>query len=239
VFDSPTVSRLAALVLLTGCASVGGVQTANTGGRGTLEIGVEPGVQLLGGSPGVQLYPHLDAAVRYGVTDKLDVGLRAGWSGLEAQTKYMLTDPAHTALAISVAPSLGGVILTSNSANLDVLGGILTAATPVLFGVGIGPHQLVLGLRSQHFMFIGGASTGPVYVLAVGGSLGFAVRFSDTLTLLPELAAVWPVYGGLPVTMTGDGLHADYLYGATQTGIFQFKLGFLLERRTARSRSGN
>ena len=228
--------RLAPLLLLLACASVGSVQTANTVGRGNLQISAEPGAQFLGGKSGLQLYPHLDVAVRYGFTDRLDLGLRAGWSFLEAQAKYLLTSPGSTRLAISFAPNVGGVILTSNSVSVDPLGGILSAATPFLFGIGIGAHQLVLGLRSQHFIFIGGPSTRPMYMLAVGGSLGFALRFSDALTLLPELAAVWPVSGGLPVTYSGDGVHADYLYGAVGTGIFQFKLGFLLDRKTSFSK---
>ncbi len=230
------VLRLAPALLLLACASVGSVQTANTVGRGNLQIAAEPGVQFLGGKPGLQLYPHLDVAVRYGFTDRLDLGLRAGWSFLEAQAKYLLTAPENTRLAISFAPSVGGVVLTSSSVTVDTLGGILGASTPVLFGIGIGAHQLVLGVRSQQFIFIGGPSTKPVYLLAAGGSVGFALRFSDALTLLPELAAVWPVYGGLPVASSGDGIHPDYLYGAVGTGIFQLKLGFLLDRKTSFSR---
>lgn len=220
-----------ALLVITACASVGGVQTANTVGKGNLQIGVEPGVQVLGGTPGLQLYPHLDAAARYGFTDRVDLGLRAGWSFLEAQAKWLLTEPNSPRVTISFAPTVGGVVLTQNvSSPTDALGGILSGATPVLFGFNLGAHQLVVGLRTQHFVYLSGTSPAPTYLLAVGGSLGFAIRFSDTMRLLPELASVWPVWGGLAVTRT-DGVHADYLYGARGIGIFQFKLGFLLDRR--------
>lgn len=227
------VRRVFTLLLMTACASVGGVQTADTVGKGNLQIGVEPGIQLVGGKPGLQIYPHFDAAVRFGITDKFDLGLRAGWSFLEVQAKYMLTEPDRSKVTVSVAPALGGVVLTSGPASLS---GILSAATPVLIGIPVGVHQLVLGPRSQHFIFIGGMYEKPVYLLAVGGSLGFAIRFSDTLTLLPELAAVWPIFGGLPVTMS-NGTQVDYLYGAMGAGVFQFKLGFLLDRRTGLSKS--
>lgn len=217
------VLRALPLVLITACASVGGVQTAETVGKGHLQIGVEPGIQLVGGRPGVQIYPHLDAAVRFGVTDDLDVGLRAGWSFLEAQAKWLLTDRGPGKVLVSVAPTVGGVVLTS-SVNL---GGILSASTPLLIGIPVGVHQLVLGARSQHFVFISATGT-PVYLLTAGGSVGFALRFSDTLTLLPELAAVWPLFGGLASPKDGT----DFLYGTQGTGVFQFKLGFLLDRRT-------
>jgi len=223
--------RALPLLLITACASVGGVQTAETVGKGNLQIGVEPGIQLAGGRPGLQIYPHLDAAVRFGVTDALDVGLRAGWSFLEAQAKWLLTERDHSKVMVSVAPTVGGVVLT----NTAELGGILSASTPLLIGIPVGAHQLVLGPRSQHFVFIS-AGGQPVYLLTAGGSIGFALRFSDTLTLLPELAAVWPIYGGLPVTLR-DGQNADFLYGTQGTGLFQFKLGFLLDRRTGLSKT--
>lgn len=218
--------RALPLVLITACASVGGVQTAETVGKGNLQIGVEPGIQLAGGRPGLQVYPHLDAAVRFGVTEVLDVGLRAGWSFLEAQAKWLLT-ARDSKVLVSVAPTVGGVVLTSG-ANL---GGILSASTPLLIGIPVGAHQLVLGPRSQQFVFISAGAT-PVYLLTVGGSVGFALRFSDSLTLLPELAAVWPLFGGLPARRDGT----DFLYGTQGTGLFQFKLGFLLDRRTVLSK---
>ncbi len=221
------VLRVLPIVLLTACASVGGVQLAETVGKGNLQIAVEPGVQVLGGLPVLQVYPHLDAAVRYGFTDQLDLGLRAGWSFLEAQAKWMLTEPKRGGLIFSVAPTLGGMVVTSGETSLS---GFLNAATPVLLGIPIGADELVLGVRSQHLVFVGGGSLIPTYSLGVGGSVGFALRFSDTLTLLPEVAAVWPVYGGQPVTRS-DGTNADFAYGAAQVGIFQFKLGFLLDRR--------
>ena len=223
--------RALPLLLLIACATVGGVQTANTAGQGTLQIAAEPGLQVLAGKPAIQLYPHFDVAVRYGFTDRLDLGLRAGWSFLETQGKYQLTGPANKKFVVSLAPTVGGVVQTSTG--VDVLGAVLTASTPVLFGIGAGVHQLVLGVRSQHFIFIGNGAplNMPTYLLAVGGSIGFALRFSDALTLLPELAAVWPVYGGLPVTRT-DGVNADFLYGAAHIGIWQLKLGFILDRKT-------
>lgn len=213
------------------CATVGGVQTANTVGQGNLQIAAEPGLQVLAGKPGIQLYPHFDLAVRYGFTERLDLGLRAGWSFLETQAKYQLTDPANKNFIVSLAPTVGGVVQTTTG--VDVLGAVLTASTPVLFGIAVGVHQLVLGVRSQHFIFIGnGAALNmPTYLLALGGSIGFALRFTDSLTLLPELAAVWPVSGGLAVTRS-DGVNTDFLYGAVHVGIWQFKLGFLLDRKT-------
>ncbi len=230
------VPRVWPLLLCVGCASVGGVQTANTVGKGGLEIGVEPGLQVLGGTTATQLYPHLDAAVRYGFTERLDLGLRAGWSFFEAQAKYQLTQPGVRGLVLSVAPTMGGsVVLASGStaAVTDSLGGILSASTPVLLGIPVGAHQLVLGVRTQHFFFIRGTAPNlAAYLLGVGGSVGFALRFNDSLVLLPEVAGVWPVFGGLSAT-SSDGVHPDYLYGTSHTGIFQFKLGFLLDRRVS------
>lgn len=90
-------------VLMSGCLT-GSVQRAQTVGAKNWEISIEPGAMLL---PGSGKLPTLNGAFRYGLTDRIDIGARAGTALMGASGKFLLTPPAHPWLALSVAPSFG------------------------------------------------------------------------------------------------------------------------------------
>ncbi len=205
---------------LTGCASVGGVQTAETLGKGRYEIGVEPGAQLASsssGTRGVLAYPHFDAAFRYGVADHVDVGVRLGYSMLEFQSKFRFTRGGGSRPVVSLAPTVGGLAIPAAGSTL----GVLSFAVPVLVGFKMeNGHELVFSARVQNLLVLTGASGGKsasVYGLGLGGSVGYALRLGERLTVLPELAVVHPL---LTVGTAG---------GAAGLGstIAQFKVGVL------------
>lgn len=199
-----------------GCASFSSVQTADTLGRGRIQGAVEPGLWGAVTPRGPDLVPHVDAAVRVGVADRVDLGVRAGSSFFELQGKFLLTDPQHPALAVSLAPSLGGIIARSGIVNLGL---------PVLVGFKLGAgHQFVLGPRGQAFFVYDGARW--LTVLGVGTSVGFMWRIADAFGLMPEVAAVVPVFGGSAASLVFSGLNAAGLF-------VQFKLGFLFGRFSA------
>lgn len=211
------------LVLAGGCASVGNVQRADTLGKGNFQVGIEPGVQMVVAGAAVLPYPHLDGSVRFGITDGVDLGVRAGFSFLEAQGKFLVTRPGAPGTIVSIAPTFGGIFLGAGGAGA----GLLHFAVPALIGIPVGQHELVIGPRLQGYYassVVGAGSAG--LILAPGATVGFAFQASETVALLPELGIVVPVIGsvgaaGVPgVTTAGIG------------GAFaQFKVGILIGKR--------
>lgn len=169
---------------LLACATIGTLQRAQTAGEDQLQVALEPGLYGVqeGGETG--LLPYGNVAARYGVTDALDVGARVGFSGAELQAKWRIT-PADAPVVVAVAPNAGGLFL--GEANL------VTAQVPVLVEVPLGAHALVLGPKA--WMLSAGAGDSRASLLALGGSVGLALRLGPSFVLLPEYAAVRPVYG--------------------------------------------
>ncbi|MBL8910654.1 MAG: hypothetical protein JNM17_08140 [Archangium sp.] len=218
-------------LLSVGCASLSNMQMADTLGRGNFQVGVETGtwsaasatvpISVSNGNP--SFLPHVDVAARFGVSDGVDLGLRAGLSFLELQGKFLFTRPGDPHLAVSLAPTAGGLLLPgSGSAPVQ---GLLNIAVPVLIGIKTsGGSEFVIGPRLQNLILMSGTST--VYGLGAGVSLGFAIRFTDNFGLMPEASIVVPLVGASAfssqtntTSLTGDGLF-----------LFQFKLGVLVGR---------
>lgn len=216
------MSLLTALALLSGCVAISSVQTADTLGPGRLQVGLEPGVAGVAqqGPPSLVLAPAADVAVRYGVFERLDVGGRFGQSGLELQAKVMVT-PAAWPVAVSLAPQLAGQLRFAST--LAVTGQILNVGLPLLIGVRLGPHQLVLGPRLHLFSTLpADAQEGGSRLLAAGGSLGVALRVSRAVAVMPEVALLVPIaaQGTMPAIDTFTQLSGGPLV--------QARLGLLL-----------
>lgn len=221
----------ACALLLAGCASLSNMQMADTLGRGNFQVGVETGtwsaasskapISVANGNP--SFLPHVDVAARFGVSDGVDLGLRAGLSFLELQAKFLFTRPGDRHLAVSLAPTAGG-LLVPGSGNAPVQG-LLNIAVPVLIGIKTsGGSELVLGPRLQNLILMSGTST--VYGLGAGGSIGFAFRFTDNFGLMPEASIVVPILGASAFSsqLTTSSLTGDGLF------LFQFKIGVLVGR---------
>lgn len=202
----------------SGCAAIGSTQTADTVGAGRLQVGVEPGVTALlprTSNERPSLTPLVDVSVRYGAAERLDLGVRAGQSGLGLETKVMLTPRAWPVL-ISVAPAIMAKLEPAGEP-LSIVGQTFSAALPLLVGVRIGPHQLVLGPRVHGFVFLPNDGVSSSYrALMAGGSLGVAVRVSRAVAVMPELAVLLPLVQSGDVPTMGAGVP------------LQLKLGFLL-----------
>lgn len=212
---------LVVLCLTQGCVAISSVQTADTLGRGRLQVGVEPGVAgVVRAPPGLSAAPVADVAVRYGVADRVDVGGRFGQSGLELALKAMLT-PRAWPLIVSLAPSASGQLRVSST--LEVTGQILNLALPLLLGLRLGPHQLVLGPRLHLLASLpADPNEAATRRFAAGGSLGVALRVSRAVTVLPELAVLAPL-SPQPLLATPDTF--SQLSGGV---LVQARLAFLL-----------
>ncbi|MBL8918975.1 MAG: hypothetical protein JNJ54_08970 [Myxococcaceae bacterium] len=191
--------------MLSGCVALSSVQPADTLGRGRLQVGIEPGLSAAV-TPRAPLLPQpvMDVSLRFGALERLDLGARLGQSGLEVSTKVMLT-PRRSPVLVSVAPALGGTVLLAGDTPA-VVGQSFSAALPLLLGLRLGPHQLVLGPRAQLMVVVASDPNQPALrALLVGGSLGVALHVSRAVTVLPELA-VAPVVlrdGALPPGVPG------------------------------------
>jgi len=232
--NARTAAVLLSSCLAVGCASIGNVQMADTLGKGHVQVGVEPGLQALTtmgtGTTGTTpiYYPHIDASVRFGVTDFIDLGVRGGWSFLEAQGKFLFTKPGDRHIAVSLAPTVGGMAIGLGGSSGAAIG-LMNIGVPVLIGIKIpGGSEFVIGPRMQNLVAFAGASGaggGTLYFLSGGGSLGFAWRITDTFAIMPEAAVVFPIFASGATTST---------LGNTVPGlgtfVFQFKIGLLIGR---------
>ncbi|TQF15345.1 hypothetical protein FJV41_13910 [Myxococcus llanfairpwllgwyngyllgogerychwyrndrobwllllantysiliogogogochensis] len=213
----------------TGCVSVSHVQTADTLGAGKFQIAIEPGVggaAVIGesGAAGVY-YPHIDLAARFGVTERLDLGVRFGSSLAELQSKFLLTTPDDPNLAISLAPSVMGVFVGNDDA---AVGSYVNLAVPLLVGFKTaGGSELVLGPRVSATRIAAGSSTenAAVNLLSVGASVGYALRVTEGFRLMPEVGISVPIVGEFNTTDSSSELGAGF-----EGGFVQFKLGFLFGR---------
>jgi hypothetical protein len=189
---------------------MGSVQRAETLGKGNFEFGVEPGTwigivtnQALGDS-NVYL-PAFNLSARFGLSDRVDLGVKTGTTGLEGNAKFMLTDPANN-FVISLAPSIGGAGIAASSGGTSAAVGFVNIAVPVLIGLKFGEHELTFGPRLNNFLVFAGAGTssGVVYSFLPGVSVGFAARITDFFELMPEVAFGFPVAGAGTATSGGQ-----------------------------------
>jgi hypothetical protein len=210
------------LVLLSGCISFSSVQRADTLGPGRVQASVEPGLWGAATTKGAVAVPHVDAMVRVGVTERLDLGLRAGSSLLQLQAKVLLTEPGDPWLAVSLVPALGGSLLDSAGQTGTGLGagpaGALSLDLPVLIGFKVlEDSEVVLGPRALTLVLF---PDGPVQAaLALGGSLGFSWQITSGFALMPEVSVVTPVTGRAAAGRIFQGLDASGVFASLKLGV--------------------
>ncbi len=222
-----------ALSVATGCLSMGTVQTASTLGKGNFQISAEPGIYgadtgpVGSGGAGQASVPHFDVAFRYGVTDRFDIGVRSGWSLFELQTKFLFTPPEARTLAVSLAPTLGGIFLGGGSGATAATTSYFNLAVPLLFGIKhFRANEFVFGLRLNNMLFAVGDSTGSVvvYKALVGGTIGYQFAIGEIFKMLPELAINVPV-------ASSSSIGASAIAGAGFGGVvWQLKVGLMFGR---------
>jgi hypothetical protein len=209
----------------SGCIAGTSVQTAHPIGKGNIQVGVEPGIYgaSANGSDGTVVLPAMNVAIRYGVTDRLDIGGRLGTGLYELTGKYQVNDPAAET-PIAIAPSTSFFAFGTGTAGA----GYWDFRMPVLFGFPAGRHELVVGPRVHNMLIAGGdrGLSGAANFTMLGGQAGFALRLGDNFQLLPEVSVEYPVLA-IAGSYTDGASATDQLNVGDGTA-FSFTLGFLL-----------
>lgn len=213
--------RICALLLAFsawGCSATGMVQTAQTLGKGAWEASIEPGI--IGAIQFPPPGPVLNAALRYGVSDRVDIGARLGTSRFEFQSKFLLTAPENPSLAVALAPSFG---LALDFAGLGFIP-MVQLPVPLLIGLKFGQNELTIGPRLVNTLFFGPEEpeTGAVYVLSAATSLGFAAQVTDTFRILPEFSLSLPA----AIAKLENNSSTKYLPFEKGVLLYAFTLGF-------------
>lgn len=208
---------------LPACVGLSTLQGPATLGQGRWQTNVEAAGQGAAGAAGSTAYPVLDISIRYGVTDSVDLGVRAGATGLATQAKFSLGRVLDGRLALAVLPQLSGMYLAlggkrASFVNLDV---------PLLLGVNVTERiEAVAAPRIVQTVALAHRSRNTVgaYVLSTGSTAGLLWRVSERISLMPEIGALVPVTGQGKVPDAGGG----NISVAGADVLFQFSLGLLV-----------
>jgi len=186
---TPTV--LLAAVFLCGCPSISLLGSARTLDKGKTQFaaGLSSSGSVftrtpMNGQP-FNIAPQPELAVRHGVSDRVELGGRLWGTGLQADAKVaLLRGPGDVGFDVSVAPSLGVIWAPGE----NVVPSIPVQAA-VLGGYRFGAGEVTLGLRLfDQIVFYEGA----VNQFWGGANLGVALKLTDTVRLMPEVAVLVP-----------------------------------------------
>ena len=204
---------------LAGCPSISTMATARTIPEGTYQYAVTAGYSVLSeavvndeGRPEGVTAPGLELGVRYGLTDRIELGGRIFPVGAEAGAKLQVLRAPTTdrGLDLAVAPSLSVYPWSKGFAGWGNL------SIPI--GFNVGGNQLVIAPRGTAFLITSEEGTGKAFL--GGGSMAFAVRVAGgRYTVLPEVAVLLPFSRSLPTDV-----EAQY---ALEGPLFQGSIGVL------------
>ncbi len=209
----------ACAVLATACASVTSGQRAETLGKGGKSVALETSYRATIERDTVLAFPLLGVTARYGVTDRIDAGVRLGSAGLGIQGKFRLRDSERSVL--SLAPTIDWVHAYDDGVGFDAV----ETALPLLAGFRIRPDLQLIASARAHSSLLESDFGRPtsLHTLGVGAAVGVAVQ-TQLGWVLPEFGVLWPflVTGHPPDEMGGTTTAVDRV-------IAQLSLSFLLE----------
>lgn len=207
-------AAILALSVVAGCSTHGGLTTAHSVGDGNLQVAIEPGVGAYMAAGNTLVLPQFNVGVRYGLSDRAEIGGRIGTSLYEVTGKYVFTDPEADTV-ISIAPS-GSLIAFGGG---GVGAGYFNYQVPLLFGIPSGENQIVVGPKLRHSIYFGGGggtSAGGQLVM-IGGVAAYSIKVSEKFRFHPELAVDVPVLA--TASASGAGSVSGAGYGGLVVGV--------------------
>ena len=186
-----------------GCYSFTVLGRARTVPRGRFEALVASGATGTGTTNGdANIRPSIEAGARYGLTDRLDVGVRIGDYGGSLATRIQILRSPSTERGVDLLVAPGVAYTLTDKLALEV---------PCLFGINIhGGHQIVFAPRVVYQMRFGvGDLNHPAQFVFVGASAGFVLQISKHVALMPEIGMLTAIYsepGFTSFTQAGPAL---------------------------------
>ncbi len=177
---------IATALLLSGCYSFSTLGRARTVERDHFEVFGAPEALVVATDSGASIRPVGDVGLRYGATREVELDARVTTLGLDLGSRvqlYRSPDP-HQGLDLLIAP---GLAYTAQDK--------LAIEVPVLFGINLGEHQIVIAPRLVYQMRLGVPATpGPVSYLYAGASVGVSIQLDSHVALMPEVALLGQIY---------------------------------------------
>jgi hypothetical protein len=197
---------IGAVLITTGCAhQYTGRATVLEPGKGQLTLSGELSLIKTGRPQGAPIgIPWVQAALGYhhGIGARLEVGVRAfglgipnvgGEAGGAADVKFQLFRSENREKGVDLALGLSGSyhFVTQGDQPFHVAGGTV----PLIFGINMGPHQMVFALRFGDYV-LSSYGQKPQNNVFFGGSFGMALRVRR-VEFQPELSVLYsPVHWG-------------------------------------------
>ncbi len=189
-------------MVVAGCPSVSTLGTARTLDKGKLQVVVAPA--LVGaagdvaGTVSAGALPQGELVVRYGLSERFELGAKlwVGGMGLEGKYSLLKAPSMESGRDVSLGFVAAGLPVSRSIFDTEVSQKFLYFQVPLLFGFNRRGSQLVVGAKLLDAMTTGTAGTASVF--SVGGSIGYAFKVNDGVRLLPELSLAYPFFGISP-----------------------------------------
>ena len=226
-----------AVIPLAGCASISTMTTARTLNQHEHQFFAAFEVA---GSPDKKLQKVVNGALeweigaRYGLTDRVELGLRIFTAGAQLEPKFaLLRAPSNeSGVDLALAPSVGFTNFYMSGG--DMAGAVhhntIYGVLPLLFGGNFaGGHQLVIGAKLMDWELLPdgtGDSPRPANAVYLAASLGFGIQATRWLRIIPEISFAYPlavsskdiphggfdvgqpiIQGGIGLVFGGYGIH--------------------------------
>ncbi|AKI99490.1 Hypothetical protein AA314_01117 [Archangium gephyra] len=180
--------------MLSGCASTGMARTLDPG---QFQFSVSPSAQISVGSSGLGNNvpaPQLELGARYGVTERIDVGAKVYFPGVEADVRFgLLRAPSlQSGVDLTLAPSVDYLPFLSTNTPWIV-------SLPLLVGLNFNGSQLTLGPRVSYLLPSENRESGNTFL--VGTSVGYAVPLNPSIRFITELSVL-----AAPASLGSDGV---------------------------------
>jgi hypothetical protein len=173
-------------LLASGCYSFSTLGRARTVQEGHVEVWGAPEALVIATDSGGSVRPVGEVGVRYGATREVELDARITTAGFTLGPRVQLVrahDPRE-GFDVLIAPALAYTAQDK-----------LALELPVLFGINLGEHQIVIAPRLVYQMRLGASGVpGPISFLYAGGSVGVAIQLDAHVALMPEVALLGQIY---------------------------------------------
>lgn len=126
---------------------------------------------------------NVEAALRWGLSERIDLGLSASLLSGGAELRFQLVRSER----VDVALGLGGAMTAQLLGGGDFAAVQAAAAMhlPLFVGINLGQHQLLLVPRVGYENWLGSGGLVGTHGLFLGGTLGAAFALTESFKLLP------------------------------------------------------